>query len=239
MKKFKMKLYKLLLNVFPRRISSDFMLDVMRQEGIKVGKGTVLFNPSSITIDHTRPELLEIGEYCKITQGTIILTHDYSRSVLRRTFGDIVAEARKTVIGDNVFLGMNSIILMGCNIGDNCIVGAGSVCHGQYPSNSVIAGNPARVIMTLDEYYKKRKNKYIIEAKDYVHIFEEYYHRLPSQEEMKYFFPLYTDRSLEAIDKLHLNLNLSGDCREEIIRQFLVSEPVYKSYEEFLNNAMK
>ncbi|MDI9553531.1 MAG: DapH/DapD/GlmU-related protein, partial [Bacteroidota bacterium] len=52
----------------------------------------------------------------------------------------------KIVIGNNVFIGINSIILSNTSIGDNCIVGAGSVVRGKFPENSVLAGNPAQII---------------------------------------------------------------------------------------------
>lgn len=60
-------------------------------------------------------------------------------------------KTRPVVIGKNVFIGCNSIILKGTQIGDNCVVGAGSVVSGVFGPNLVIAGNPARVIRTLDE----------------------------------------------------------------------------------------
>lgn len=50
------------------------------------------------------------------------------------------------IIGDNCFIGGNSIILKGTTIGNNCVIGAGSVVHGYFPDNSIIAGNPAKVI---------------------------------------------------------------------------------------------
>ena len=53
------------------------------------------------------------------------------------------------IIGDNVFIGMNSIILKGTVIGNNCVIGAGSVVHGKFEDNCVIAGNPAKVIKFL------------------------------------------------------------------------------------------
>lgn len=58
--------------------------------------------------------------------------------------------AREIRIGKNCFLGCNSLILKGTVLGDNCVVGAGAVVCGKFPANSVIAGNPARVIRTLD-----------------------------------------------------------------------------------------
>lgn len=62
-------------------------------------------------------------------------------------------EAAKTSpvkIGKNVFVGMNSLILKGTEIGDNCVVGAGSVVSGKFTDNVVIAGNPARVIKNVE-----------------------------------------------------------------------------------------
>jgi acetyltransferase-like isoleucine patch superfamily enzyme len=55
-------------------------------------------------------------------------------------------------VGDNVFLGVNSIILPGKKIGSNSIVGAGSVVTKDVPPGVVVAGNPAKVISTLQEY---------------------------------------------------------------------------------------
>lgn len=58
--------------------------------------------------------------------------------------------SRKITIGKNCFIGCNSIILKGTILGDNCIVGAGAVVSGQFDSNCVIAGNPAKVIRRLE-----------------------------------------------------------------------------------------
>lgn len=58
---------------------------------------------------------------------------------------------REVVIGRRVWIGMNSLILKGSRIGDNSIIGAGSVVSGDIPSNCMAAGNPARVIRMLGE----------------------------------------------------------------------------------------
>ncbi len=104
-------------------------------------------------IDTSRPYLLKIGDNCVFTRGTIILTHDYSHTVLRKKFGENIGDALPVTIGNNVFVGMNSIILMGTEIGNNCIVGAGSVVKGKFPDDVVIAGNPARVLCSIQELY--------------------------------------------------------------------------------------
>ena len=58
---------------------------------------------------------------------------------------------------DNVFIGCNSTILNNVRIGPNAIIAAGSVVTKDVPPNSVVAGVPARVIATFDDYINKRK----------------------------------------------------------------------------------
>lgn len=62
------------------------------------------------------------------------------------------------VIGNNVFIGMNAIILMCTKIGNNIIIVAGSVVSGNLDSNSVYAGNPEKKICILEEYCEKMKS---------------------------------------------------------------------------------
>ena len=169
----------------PNHYSSEAYIQYLRNSGVHIGEKTIVYAPRHTSIDIQKPHLISIGSYCKITTGVIILAHDYSISVARRVFGEFIGGTAPTKIGDNCFLGMNSIILPGTTIGNNCIVGAGSVVGGKYPDNVVIAGNPARVVCTLDEYYQKRKNRWVDDAKRCA---LEIYHntgRLPTIEEMK------------------------------------------------------
>lgn len=66
----------------------------------------------------------------------------------RRDAGEYVL-TRKVVIGNNVFIGMNTIILKGVTVGDNSVIGAGSVVARDVPANQVWAGNPAKFIRNL------------------------------------------------------------------------------------------
>ncbi|MEM5481098.1 acyltransferase [Pseudoalteromonas fuliginea] len=72
---------------------------------------------------------------------------------------------KETLIGDHCWFGLNSIILPGTKVGSNCIIGAGSVLNGIYPDNSVIVGNPAKVVKKLEkndnpeEYQTKMSEK--------------------------------------------------------------------------------
>ena len=230
---------KFRLKVFPRFAGKYDFNEILRASGIQVGEGTIFYDPNSMSIDRQRPWMLKIGSYCKITKGTVILTHDYSRSVLRRAYGPIVGEAGETIIGDNVFIGMNSVVLMGTKIGSNVIVGAGSVVSGVIPDNCVVAGNPARVIRTLDEHYRLRMEKSLQEAKIYVRSFARAYGRNPAMGECGPFFPLFLERSREAIAAAGINMDLNGDVREEIVEAFLDSEPMFDSFETFLAEMKK
>lgn len=217
----------------PLVTNKDYII-YLNSKGIKCGKHTKFFDTRNIFVDTQRPWMLEIGDYCKITRGVLILQHDYSRSVLRRVYGEIIDGVKQTKIGDNVFIGMNSIILMGTEIGDNVIVGAGSVVSGKIPSNCVIAGVPAKVICTLEEYYLKRKAAYIDEAKECVCVFHKKNARYPSIEEMGAFFPIYLERSVKKLEENNIFTNLSGDDENDVINAWLKSVPQYESYNEFL-----
>ena len=121
----KKKWLKVKQRIFPAAFTSDNMIEYLRLNGVKVGEGCRFYRPSSMNIDITRPLCLEIGNYVKVTSEAVILAHDYSRSVLRRVYREVIGEAKKTIIGDNVFIGMNSIILSGAKVGNNVIIGAG------------------------------------------------------------------------------------------------------------------
>lgn len=230
---------KRLLHKLTGKYTSEDLNNFLKNHDVRVGKNTVFFDAKNTYVDIQRPWMLSIGCYCKITRGTVILQHDYSRSVLRRVYGEVLDVCEKTVIGNNVFVGMNSIILMGSKIGDNCIIGAGSVVHGTIPPNSVVAGNPAKVIRTLDEHYKLIKDRNIKNALDTAAEFIRRYHRDPTIEEMGAFFPLYLERSRLALELNHIKANLSGDEEQEILEVFFNSQPYFKDYSAFLEEVHK
>lgn len=92
---------------------------------------------------------VEIGDGTIIGTGTKIMDTDFHPVDPQARLEGRHAEATKSapvVIGKNVFIGCNCIILKGTQIGDNCTVGAGSVVSGTYGDGQIIAGNPARVI---------------------------------------------------------------------------------------------
>lgn len=89
----------------------------------------------SAKFDLNNPSGIEIGPYSYVAFEARILSHDMTRNI-----------QKQTRIGANCFIGGRSLILPGVEIGDSCIVGAGSVVTKSVPPNCIVAGNPARII---------------------------------------------------------------------------------------------
>ena len=226
--------------LFPHTYSSDAYIAYLRNQGVEIGENCMIWSPNHTVIDCQRARTLHIGSYVKITQGVIILTHDYSMSVARRIYHRHIGTMRETFIGDNVFIGMNAIILMGSKIGDNSIIGAGSVVSGSFPSNSVIAGNPAKVICSVEQYYFKQKSREIQSAVDYYHILKNAQKHRPSIEDMGNAFAwLYLPRTKDSLERYSGFFMLNGDKNEEVIRDFIDSRAEFDSYEAFCTYAEK
>lgn len=240
MKRLKLLFIRARMKFFPFLAKKYDMNVILKAIGVEVGKGTIFYGPETMQIDRSRPYLLSIGEYCKITSGVTILTHDYSRSVLRRVYGDVVGEGKKTIIGNNVFIGMNAIVLMGSHIGNNVIVGAGSVVSGVIPDNVVVAGNPARIIRTLDDHYRIRKEKMLSEAKECVCTYFDKYGNVPEMDEIGAFWPLFLPRTEDALVQSGVNWHLNGDEPSEIMHDFVFSEPaMFENYDKFISYCLK
>ena len=89
-----------------------------------------------------------VGERVQIGANTKIIDNDMHSLDPVERFKDIRTNVKKApvTIGDDCFIGANCIILKGTVLGRNCIVGAGSIVHGSFPDNAIIAGNPAKII---------------------------------------------------------------------------------------------
>lgn len=221
---------------FPNKYSSEKYTSYLKSKGVEVGKGTYFFDPISTQIDVNRPYLLSIGKYCKITKDTQILTHDYSSSVFRlANGGTTVTSAKKTIIGNNVFIGVRSIILPGANIGDNVIIGAGAVVSGKVPNNAVVAGNPARIITDLSTHAVKRQEKLLSEAVFYAKEFFEASGNYPDISDMGDFYPLYYKGSIEELKNLGVNVRANGDDLASFENDLKNNQPKFENYAEFID----
>lgn len=103
---------------------------------------------SAVTI--TAHELIEIGDDSQIGAGTVIIDSDFhSLSPTVEARHTQLGETRPVSIGRNVFIGTRCVILKGVTIGDNAVIGAGSVVTRDIPANTIAAGNPCRILHTL------------------------------------------------------------------------------------------
>lgn len=96
---------------------------------------------------HAQKEI-RIGSKCAIAAGVNIIDSNGHRldSLDRNKQRD---NPESIIIGDNVWIGLNAIILKGTSIGDNSVISAGSIVKGHFPENSLISGNPAKIIDTI------------------------------------------------------------------------------------------
>ena len=89
-----------------------------------------------------------IGDDCLIGANCTIVSSSYKYSALDVPFAMQGHDSKGTVIGNNVLIGSNSVVVDGAHIGDNVMIGANSLISGTIPENSVVQGNPAKVIFT-------------------------------------------------------------------------------------------
>ena len=96
----------------------------------------------------------------------VVITDSDWHGIYDRT--DYVAKPLPVTIAKNVWIGERSIILKGTEIGENSIIGAGSVVSGKVPANVVYAGNPAKEIRKLDKEEFKTRESLFTESSTYL-----------------------------------------------------------------------
>lgn len=126
---------------FLRLVGNERRIRYLRGQGARIGEGCLIF-PSDFS---DMPFLIEIGNHVAISAGTTFITHDGSVWIFEdHPRMDLFGTIR---VGDNVYIGLGCTILPNTVIGSNCIIGTGSVVRGVIPDDSVVFGNPARVVM--------------------------------------------------------------------------------------------
>lgn len=130
--------------------SSSAYIKYLRKKGIHIGEHCIIRAPRTARIDVSRPSLVTIGNNVDMNMNFQILTHDWASLVFRTKYNDFVNSSGHVTIGDN------------------CVIGACSLVTKNIPANSVAAGVPCRVICSIDEYYRKRKQVALAEAVEYV-----------------------------------------------------------------------
>ena len=134
------------------RLRGEYTTEKLISMGMKVGKNFGRLN--GVILDPSHCWLIEIGDDVTLAPRVHILCHDAStKGFLGYT------KIGRVSIGDNVFIGAEAVVLPGVTIGNNVIVGANSTVTHNVPDNTVVAGSPARVLCTLDEYLNKERNR--------------------------------------------------------------------------------
>ena len=137
---------------FLYRIRGEFTTETLIKMGMTVGKNFKRLN--GVILDPSHCWLIEIGDNVTMAPNVHVLCHDAST----KQFLNYTKIGRVT-IGNNVFVGAESVILPGVKIGNNVIIGANSTVTKDIPDNTVVAGTPAKIICTLDDYLNKEKTR--------------------------------------------------------------------------------
>ena len=137
---------------FLYRLRGEVPTEELISMGMKVGKNFSRLN--GVILDPSHCWLIEIGDNVTLAPRVHILCHDAST----KQFLGYTKIGRVTV-GNNVFIGAESVVLPGVTIGDNVIIGANSTVTHDVPSDTVVAGSPARVICSLETYLGKESKR--------------------------------------------------------------------------------
>ena len=143
---------KRLIRKLLSRLRGEADIKELKKQGLKIGRNCKILQ--GVILDPSHVWHINIGDGVTIAPGVHILAHDAS---MKNHLG--YTRIGKVNIGSAVFIGAGSIILPGTTIGDNSIIGAGSVVTKDIPPNVIAAGNPAHVLLSLEEYLSRHREQ--------------------------------------------------------------------------------
>lgn len=161
--------------------SSSRFKKYLEKKGVTIGENVYFKNCKKMDIDLSNPMLIEIGDNVFFNRDFTLLTHDAVSWIFRIKYKDFVPNSiGKVKIGNNVHFARNVTVLRGVTIGDNVFIGHSSLVTKDIPPNCIAAGSPAKVVCTLDDYYKRSKARCVDELKEYCDIIREKKKREPT-----------------------------------------------------------
>ena len=134
------------------RFRGEYTTEKLISMGMTVGKNFGRLN--GVILDPSHCWLIEIGDNVTLAPRVHILCHDAST----KQFLNYTKIGRVT-IGNNVFIGAESVVLPGVTIGSNVIIGANSTVTHDIPDNTVAVGSPAQILCSLEEYLQKERTR--------------------------------------------------------------------------------
>ncbi|MBE6158487.1 MAG: acyltransferase [Firmicutes bacterium] len=231
------RIYKKL--IYAHKSDSKSYIKYLKKHGVTIGDNVTFYEPNTNYVDTQKGFLITIGNNVEITRGVTIITHDYSWSLYKQMTGKIIGSRKKVVIGNNVFIGINTTIMPGVTIGNNVIIGANSVVTKDIPNNSVVAGNPAKYIKSVEELYKSRVTAYVEEAKEVLNEYYKKYNEVPPKEIFDEFFWIFEKRKNNNISKIFSDkMKLTGNY-QKTLEAFNLSEPLFDGYDDFVKKSIK
>lgn len=140
-----------ILDLLKRKLTNP--IEYSRKIGVKIGENCKL---NGVPNWGSEPYLIELGNRTEISFEVAFVTHDGATWVFRNQdkYKEVI-KFGKIKIGNDSFVGARCTILPGVEIGDFCIVAAGSVVTKDIPSGEVWGGVPAHYIMKTEQYAKK------------------------------------------------------------------------------------
>ena len=150
-----------MVDYFSPRLYMKLYNRYLKMIGVNI-EGTPRYICPSVDFDGKGYSHTYIGDNVVISKDVLILNHDYSITCGLRSIGEQIGESeaywlKEIIIGNNVFVGARSVLLPGTKIGDNCIIGAGSVVKGEIPDDSIVLGNPAKRVANIKEWALKKQ----------------------------------------------------------------------------------
>lgn len=124
-----------------------------RRLGVKVGLDCRLIGVTRRTFG-SEPYLVSLGNHVEVTAGVRFITHDGAVWVARQMHPQIDV-IEPISVGNNVFIGLNTIILPGVSIGNNVVIAAGAIVTRDLADNAVYGGNPAKQICDITSYISR------------------------------------------------------------------------------------